>query len=330
MVDVKDYGFGDEIEFLHYENEEEWHKLRSEGIGGSDAGAVMGLNKYTSPLKLFRKKTGRYVEDTEDNVYIKKGKALESYVFEEHVRPDLEPLGFKVVHPEHVFINKQFPWLRANLDGLAVPDYSMSAEHHIVVEIKWVSEWAESNWNGDDYCGIPASYYAQVQHYMLVTGAPVAYLYALFDKNWEVKRYEIPFNTSFAVRLINETKEFHKALLTGNEPKIAATLDKEFISEALEKMPVKTEESEELTEIIAEYLALKADAKELEKKMDECYDKAVEMYLDGKRPTKLFSMCISESHRAGFDAKRFAAEHPAVYEQYKTDATFTRTVIKRR
>lgn len=327
MINIKEYNLSDDVEFLSYDSEEEWHRLRKDGIGGSDAGAVMGLNKYVSPLKLFKKKTGVWSEDDEDNVYIKKGKALESYIFENHVKPDLEPAGYKVLHPEHIFVNKQYPWLRANLDGIAVPKSTL-ADHNIVIEIKWVSEWAESNWNGEEYAGIPASYYAQVQHYMLVTGATVAYLYALFDKDWRVHRYQIDFNRSFALRLISDTQEFHKNLLLGKEPEITATLDKEFISEAMYKMPKVTEQSDELDAVLCEYTDLKTEIKEMEKKMNEAYDKAVALYLDGKRPN-IFKMSISETHKSGFDTKRFSEEYPEVYGQYRTVTSFTRTTIRR-
>lgn len=38
------------------ENPELWKKLRTTGIGGSDAGAIMGLNQYSSPLVVYMQK----------------------------------------------------------------------------------------------------------------------------------------------------------------------------------------------------------------------------------------------------------------------------------
>ena len=331
MIDVKEYNLGDDIEFLSYADEEEWHALRKEGIGGSDAGAVLGLNKYTSPLKLYRTKKGVYKEDADDNVYIKKGKDLENLIFEKYVKKDPELEAYNVIHPEHVFVNKQYPWLRANCDGLAVhPGTPSLMPSHIVIEIKWVSEWAEVNWDGDAYCGIPASYYAQVQHYMLVTGAKRAYLYALFDRDWKCKRYTIPFNLTFAIKLIAETQKFYNNLVTDKEPAVTATLDKEFLPEELSKMPVVTKESEELDEAIANYLSLKEEIKHLETEMDLHYNKAVALYMDGYRPAGPFKMDISACKKSGFDAKQFAANHPEVYEQYKTTTEYTRTVMKRK
>ena len=36
---------------------QEWLKLRKEGIGGSDAGAICGLNPYSSPMSIYQDKT---------------------------------------------------------------------------------------------------------------------------------------------------------------------------------------------------------------------------------------------------------------------------------
>lgn len=333
MVDVKEYNLDSCVHCVGYSSEEEWHELRKKGIGGSDAGAVMGLNKYTSPLKLFKIKTGEYVEDDSDNVYLKKGKDLESLIFEKYVSKDPDLEKFKIIHPEHVFINNQYPWLRANCDGIAVPDgYSIPTDPHlnIIIEIKWVSEWAEVNWDGDDYCGVPASYYAQVQHYMTVTGAQIAYLYAMFDKDWHVKRYEIPYNLSFALKMLAQTKEFYNNMTLGIAPKIKATMDKDFIPERLEAMPATTTVSEELNKHIAEYLALKEEIKALETQVAQHYDAAVERYLNGERPTNRFQMDIVQCKKSGFDSRKFAAEHPDVYDRYKTVTEYTRTTIKKR
>ena len=42
---------------------EEWLKLRKTGIGGSDAGAICGLNPYSSPMKVYRDKTSDDLSD---------------------------------------------------------------------------------------------------------------------------------------------------------------------------------------------------------------------------------------------------------------------------
>ena len=41
----------------------EWLRLRKAGIGGSDAGAICGVNPYSSAMKVFRDKTNEEVEE---------------------------------------------------------------------------------------------------------------------------------------------------------------------------------------------------------------------------------------------------------------------------
>ena len=53
----------------------EWLRLRKSGIGGSDAGAICGVNPYSSAMKVFRDKTSDVVEEL-DNEAIRIGHDL--------------------------------------------------------------------------------------------------------------------------------------------------------------------------------------------------------------------------------------------------------------
>ena len=59
-----------DLYIVQYSSEEEWLKLRHDGIGGSDAAAVMGISKYKSPLKVYKEKLGFVHEDQSDNIFI--------------------------------------------------------------------------------------------------------------------------------------------------------------------------------------------------------------------------------------------------------------------
>ena len=58
---------------------DDWLRLRKSGLGGSDAGAVCGLNPYSSPLQVFCDKTTEEVQD-HDNESMRQGRDLEEYV----------------------------------------------------------------------------------------------------------------------------------------------------------------------------------------------------------------------------------------------------------
>ena len=50
---------------------DKWLSVRNMGIGGSDAGVIMGLNPYKSPFQLWMEKTGQtHPEDLSDNEYV--------------------------------------------------------------------------------------------------------------------------------------------------------------------------------------------------------------------------------------------------------------------
>ena len=51
---------------------QEWLKLRKEGIGGSDAGAICGLNPYASPMSVYQDKTSPEISE-QDNEAMRQG-----------------------------------------------------------------------------------------------------------------------------------------------------------------------------------------------------------------------------------------------------------------
>ena len=63
---------------------EEWLRLRKQGIGGSDAGAICGVNPYSSQMKVFWDKTTEEVEE-QDNEAIRIGHDLEEYLSLIHI-----------------------------------------------------------------------------------------------------------------------------------------------------------------------------------------------------------------------------------------------------
>lgn len=320
------------IDFIEYTSEAEWLAERTKGIGGSDAAAVLGMSKYNSPLKVYKAKVEGITKDLSDNVYIKKGKDLEALIRNQYVIPYFAEKGYAVRHPQHIFVSHKTPWLRANCDGIAVPD-EITKQHYtenIVVEIKWVSEWGEANWYGDEYYGVPAEYYAQVQHYMVVTGAKKAVICALFDKSWEMHYFEIPFDTTFAARLVDCTYNFYAYNMEMKiPPKVDVDLDKaEFIHSLSEVAP--TISGDEVFESkIAEYLNAKSEADALTKSANAILKDISAMYLDGHRSER-FKMSITKCTRTGFNSTKFAEDYPELYKQYLQESEYTRTVVRRK
>lgn len=58
---------------------EEWLQYRKAGIGGSDAGAICGLNPYRTAMQVYQDKISDACEDI-DNEAMRQGREFEDYV----------------------------------------------------------------------------------------------------------------------------------------------------------------------------------------------------------------------------------------------------------
>ena len=94
---------------------DEWLAERRKSIGGSEIGAIMGLNKYQSPVSVWANKLG-IVPDAEPNEAMIQGTDLEEYVAERFARLT----GKKVRRCNYILRNDEFPHMHANIDRLVV------------------------------------------------------------------------------------------------------------------------------------------------------------------------------------------------------------------
>ena len=60
-------------------DKKEWLLCRKQGIGGSDAGAICGLNSYRTAMQVYLDKTSEEVEEI-DNEAMLQGRDFEDYV----------------------------------------------------------------------------------------------------------------------------------------------------------------------------------------------------------------------------------------------------------
>lgn len=143
---------------------EEWRKLRKTGLGGSDAGAVCGLNPYSSPMKLFYDKTSDETE-SQDNEAMRQGHDLEDYV----AKRFMEATGLKVRRSNYMYRSKEHPFMIADVDRLVIGEDAG-------LECKTASAYNADKWKDGD---IPLHYILQCYHYMAVTGKKSWYIAAV-------------------------------------------------------------------------------------------------------------------------------------------------------
>lgn len=185
---------------------EEWLKARQAGIGGSDAGTILGVNKWKSKTQLFFEKVNPELKQQVDNEFIYWGNVLEDVVakeFETRTGKKVRKNNKMLRHPEHEF-------MLANLDRVIVGEKAL-------LECKTTSQYNIDQWKDDE---IPASYLCQIQHYMAVTGYEKAYIAVLCGGNQFIWK-EVPRDDELIEIIINAEKDFwYNNVLAGVIPEI--------------------------------------------------------------------------------------------------------------
>lgn len=140
----------------------EWLRLRQQGIGGSDAGAILGLNPHKSAEEVFKDKLHEGQPKEFFNDALRFGTIFEPYIFEQ-ISPEYTGGELRPGDPMGTLQSLERPWQLANIDGYVSDGDQPSG---VGLEIKTCSRSMHNLWR----TGIPAAYFAQVQHYMSVLG----------------------------------------------------------------------------------------------------------------------------------------------------------------
>lgn len=294
---------------------DEWLNDRLKGIGGSDAGAVLGLNPYKSPYTLWAEKTERISSYAPDNEAMRQGRDLEGYVakrFEEETGKKVRKSGFS-------YQSKEYPFMLANVDRLVVGEDAG-------LECKTTSVLTKTKYDKGD---IPASYYAQCMHYMAVTGASRWYI-AVLILNKGFYWYSIDRNEEEIQNLIAAESDFWEMVTNNEEPIVddsdstSTTLEKLYPKDDGETLDLFGQENE-----ISLYMDIKSRIKDLEKKKKE-YENTFKADLGnctfGRSDRYQMSWKQIESER--LDGKRLREERPEIYDQYLKKTSFRRFEVK--
>lgn len=149
---------------------DDWLELRRGGLGASDAGAVLGVDPYTSPTALWAEKTGRTAPWAGSEA-ADWGLKLEALVRDEYS----ERTDSYVFKPDHMFVHPEHGFMRASPDGFVDgPETGWDLEHRATAETasgvyegKTATVYVAGDWEDGQ---IPARYLAQAHHLLAVTG----------------------------------------------------------------------------------------------------------------------------------------------------------------
>lgn len=200
---------------------EEWLKARqSQGIGGSEAGCILGRNKYKTNVELWEEKTGRAEPpDLSDNAAVQFGKFAEP-LLRELFKQDYPQYSVDY-HEFDLYVNDTYPFIFATLDGeITAADGSRG-----ILEIKTTTIQNKLQWNEWDN-KIPDSYYVQILHQLAATGWDFAILKAYIRyyvdgevrvtiRHYRIERQDVLTDIQY---LIKAECEFWKKVQNDEQP----------------------------------------------------------------------------------------------------------------
>ena len=282
---------------------EEWLELRKKSIGGSDAGTCVGMNQYSSLITLYADKMG-LSKDKETSEAMRLGTDLEEYV----AKRFCEQEGKKVINDTFMYMDDEYDFITANIDRKVVGE-------NAGLECKTMGSQGGYNFSKGD---IPAHYFCQCQHYMMVRGFDMMYLAILV------------LQRGLFVIKVKRDDEFIKKLREAEIHFWTHYIEKEIVPEpdgseaSLDTLNVLYPVEEKNTEIaifgldqlVADYRAYKAIKDEYNQKAEKC--KAMICAKLGDNETgKGDNVAVSwrTQSRENISPKKLKAKYPAIYAE---------------
>ena len=296
-------------------DKKEWLKYRKQGIGGSDAGAVCGLNPYRTAMQVYQDKISEETEEI-DNEAMRQGREFEDYV----ARRFTEATGRKVRRANAMFYHEKYPFMLADVDRMVVGE-------NAGLECKTASPYVTEQWENDK---IPLSYQIQCLHYMAVCGAEAWYI-AVLIYGKEFKYYRIERDEEMITDLIRIEEDFwqnyvlKRQIPSPDGSKLADSVIAEYYKQTVaETIPLtgfneKIKRRQELSEIIGK---MDTEKRQIEQEL--------KLYLGEAEIAENEQYRVSwkavQSNR--LDEKRLKEERPEIYEKYKKSVLSRRFTVK--
>ncbi|OQP08492.1 hypothetical protein B1691_15050 [Geobacillus sp. 47C-IIb] len=296
----------------------EWLRLRQKGIGGSDAAAIAGLNKWKSPVAVYFEKIGQSSEESLNSEAAYWGTVLEDVVAQEFSKRT----GLKVRRRNAILQHPEHSHMLANVDRLIVGRKEG-------LECKTASEHLKEEWKDNE---VPAQYLIQCQHYMAVTGFDSwwiavliggnKFIYKKIERDEEIIQYLIQIESDF----------WNNHVLKKNPPMFDGS---EASSDLLKALYPTAKFDEEIqlppgaVELIAKYEQAKQEEAEAAERRKEAENQLKAMLGEYERAfagDRVVTWKNIVSHRV--DTKLLKAKYPDIYQEVTKASISRRFAIK--
>ncbi|MEK5358815.1 YqaJ viral recombinase family nuclease [Paenibacillus sp. FSL L8-0709] len=301
---------------------EEWLKLRMKGIGGSDASAVAGLNRYKSPVSVFMEKTGQYQSDPPGEAAYW-GNVLEDVVAREFT----VQTGLRVQRSNKLYQHPKHSFMLGNVDRLIMDKGGRGLG---VLECKTASAYKLGEWEDER---VPDEYSIQLQHYMAVLGVEYGYFAVLIGgQKFQYKLVER--NDNIIKSLVEIEHDFWNRHVI---PAIPPLMDgSDASSDLLSYLyPVSKPASEILLQddqaaLVNRLVAAKEDAKAAEEVVKK-FENELKSVM-GENEVAIYNgepvLTWKSNDTTRLDSKRLKKEQPSIFEKYANTTSARRFLVK--
>ena len=296
----------------------DWLEYRKQGIGGSDASVVCGINRYKSPVELWMEKTGQLPhQEAGEAAYW--GTQLEPFVRAESTKRT----GIEVSRRNELLQSEEHPFMLANLDGICeVPDVGPC-----IFEAKTASAYKVGEWED----AIPDEYALQLAHYMAVTGYAGAYIAVLIGGNTFKWKF-IERDEELISMLIQLETDFWNHVQDGTPPPLdGSDASAKFLAERFSNSTPRSHIT--LPDTAANLLAQYDEACEELEAVTERKQKAENLLKEmigenevGTAGDRVITWKSVSQER--LDSKTLRAEHPVLYKKYVNQTSYRRFSVK--
>jgi len=298
-------------------NKQEWLRERKNYLGGSDLGAIAGLNPYRTALDVYLDKTSDDINE-ETNSAMRWGNLLEDVVakaYSEDTGYDVEIEPNTIYHPEYKFLG-------ANIDRWV-------GDKEYVLECKTAGFTRGKEWGEVGTDQIPESYLIQCAYYASICDVPKVDIAVLIGgQDFRIYTYER--NRELEEKLIKIACNFwHNHIEKRIPPKCVNTRDtfnlfpqsnyqeivaEDNIIEKLEQLKNAKAEENRIADTIEK---LKTDIQEFMKDYDVLIDSQGNVIATWK----------NTAPKSFFDVKKFKDEAKELYLKYISHAKQSRMFL---
>ena len=296
----------------------DWLEYRKQGIGGSDASVVCGINRYKSPVELWMEKTGQLPhQEAGEAAYW--GTQLEPFVRAEFTKRT----GIEVSRRNELLQSEEHPFMLANLDGICeVPDVGPC-----IFEAKTASAYKVGEWED----AIPDEYALQLAHYMAVTGYTGAYIAVLIGGNTFKWKF-IERDEELISMLIQLETDFWNHVQDGTPPPLdGSDASAKFLAERFPNSRPKSHIilPETADELLAQYDEACEELEAVTERKQKAENLLKEMIGENEVGTAGDRIITWKSvSQERLDSKTLRAEHPVLYKKYVNQTSYRRFSVK--